>query len=41
VFEVEVVINGEVQVRGWGQSKQAAAKSAAHQALLTLGLMIN
>jgi ribonuclease-3 len=38
VFEVEVVVNGEVKGRGRGLSKQAAAKSAAYQALKTIGL---
>jgi ribonuclease-3 len=37
VFEVEVVVNGEVKGRGWGQSKQAAAKAAALQALISVG----
>jgi ribonuclease-3 len=37
-FEVEVVINGEVCGRGWGQSKQSAAKSAARDAMKTLGI---
>jgi len=41
VFEVEVVVNGEVKGRGTGQSKHAAAKSAAHQALISLGLSYN
>lgn len=36
IFEVEVVVNGEVQGRGSGQSKQAAAKSAARAALKAL-----
>jgi len=38
-FEVEVMINDEVQARGWGQSKQAAAKSAAREALKVLGIL--
>ena len=41
IFEVEVVVNGEVKGRGLGQSKHAAAKSAAHQALISLGLSKN
>jgi ribonuclease-3 len=36
-FEVEVLVNGEVHGRGWGQSKQSAAKSAAREALISLG----
>jgi len=40
-FEVEVLINDEVQGRGWGQSKQAAAKSAARDALKLLGIFID
>ena len=35
-FEVEVLINGEVKGHGWGQSKQAAAKLAARDALIAL-----
>jgi ribonuclease-3 len=35
-FEVEVLINGEVKGQGWGQSKQAAAKLAARDALIAL-----
>jgi ribonuclease-3 len=38
VFEVEVLINGEVVGRGDGHSKQAAAKAAARAALKALGL---
>jgi ribonuclease-3 len=37
-FEVEVVVNGQVYGRGYGHSKQAAAKSAANDALQSLGL---
>jgi ribonuclease III len=40
IFEVEVVIGGEVYAKGSGPSKQAAAKDAARKALLTLGLLI-
>lgn len=40
-FEVEVMIDGKVQGRGWGQSKQAAAKSAARQALVVLGILMD
>ena len=38
VFEVEVVINGEVRGRGTGNSKQAAAKAAARSAMKVLGV---
>jgi ribonuclease-3 len=38
VFEVEVVVNGEVKGRGRGLSKQAAAKSAAYEALMSIGI---
>jgi ribonuclease III len=38
VFDVEVNINGKVYGRGSGQSKQAAAKEAAQQALIELGI---
>lgn len=38
VFEVEVVINGQVYGRGVGHRKQAAAKAAAMSALESLGL---
>lgn len=38
VFEVEVIINGEVLGRGDGHSKQAATKAAARAALKALGL---
>ncbi len=37
VFEVEVVISGEVYGRGSGHSKQAATKAAAQNALTALG----
>jgi len=37
-FEVEVFVNGESYGQGTGHSKQAAAKSAARQALNKLGL---
>jgi ribonuclease-3 len=37
-FEVEVYISGKPYGRGRGHSKQAAAKAAAHQALLAIGL---
>ncbi len=40
VFEVEVVVNGEVYGRGEGYSKQQAAKQAARAALKKLGLDI-
>ena len=38
VFEVEVVINGKVYGKGSGQSKQAATKTAARDALNLQGL---
>jgi ribonuclease-3 len=38
VFEVEVLIHERVYGRGMGHSKQAAAKSAARQALEVLGV---
>lgn len=38
VFEVDVVVNGEVYGSGSGHSKQAAAKAAAKDALIRLGL---
>ncbi len=41
IFEVEVVVNSEVKGRGWGQSKQAAAKSAAREALVSLGILVD
>lgn len=37
VFEIEVLVNGEVLGEGSGHSKQIAAKAAASQALKTLG----
>lgn len=39
VFTVEVHVNGKVFGRGEGTSKQAAAQSAAHEALDSLGLL--
>ncbi|PKO13914.1 MAG: ribonuclease III [Chloroflexi bacterium HGW-Chloroflexi-10] len=39
VFEVEVVINGKPYGSGQGNSKQSAAKVAAHQALVRLGVV--
>lgn len=38
LFEVEVLVNGEPYAQGAGHSKQAAAKSAAHNALEALGV---
>ena len=38
VFDVEVIINSNVQGRGTGNSKQAAAKAAARSALKILGV---
>jgi ribonuclease-3 len=38
VFEVDAVVNGQVYGTGAGHSKQAAAKSAAREALRTLGM---
>lgn len=38
IFEVDVYIGGKVVARGSGHSKQAATKSAATKALITLGL---
>ncbi len=38
VFEVDVVVNGEIYGSGTGHSKQAAAKSAASKALDKIGL---
>jgi len=38
IFEVEVIVNGEIRGHGSGQSKQAAAKSAAREALIALGI---
>jgi len=38
VFDVEVVVSGEVQGRGTGNSKQAAAKAAARAAMKVLGV---
>jgi len=37
-FEVAVIVNGETYGVGQGSSKQAAAKAAAHSALLRLGV---
>ncbi len=39
VFQVEVLLNGEPYGRGEGPSKQAAAKIAAQQALIRIGLV--
>jgi ribonuclease-3 len=39
VFTVEVQVNGKVYGRGEGTSKQAAAQSAAHDALERLGIV--
>ncbi len=39
MFEVEVVIGGEVYAQGIGPSKQAAAKNAARKALEKMGLV--
>lgn len=39
LFEVDALVNGEVYGSGQGNSKQAAAKDAARNALLTLGLI--
>ena len=39
IFEVEVLLNGEPFGKGEGPSKQAAAKLAAQQALIRLGLV--
>ncbi|HSM25860.1 MAG TPA: ribonuclease III [Anaerolineaceae bacterium] len=41
IFEVEVLLNGEPFGRGEGPSKQAAAKVAAQQALIRLGIVEN
>jgi ribonuclease-3 len=38
VFDVDVVINGQVYGKGTGHSKQVAAKAAAQEALRHLGL---
>lgn len=38
IFEVDVVVNGEIYGSGTGHSKQAAAKSAASKALDKIGL---
>lgn len=38
VFEVDAVVNGQVYGTGSGHSKQEAAKSAAREALRTLGM---
>lgn len=40
VFEVEVIIGGEIYASGSGPSKQVAAKDAAHKALVKLGLLV-
>lgn len=39
VFEVDVLVNGEIYASGTGHSKQAATKSAAQNALRRLGLI--
>ncbi len=39
VFEVDVLVNGEIYASGKGHSKQAATKSAAQNALRRLGLI--
>jgi ribonuclease III len=39
VFEVDAIVSGQIYGTGAGHSKQAAAKSAARNALRTLGLM--
>jgi ribonuclease-3 len=39
IFEVEVIIGGEVAGRGEGHSKQTAAKNAARSALDSIGLV--
>jgi len=41
LFEVEVLVNGEVYGRGEGRSKQIAAKMAASAALEKLGLAVD
>ena len=41
LFEVEVLVNGEVYGRGEGRSKQMAAKMAASDALEKLGLEVD
>jgi ribonuclease-3 len=38
IFDVEVMINGSVRGRGTGNSKQAAAKAAAREAIRILGV---
>ena len=40
VFEVEVIIQGQVTGKGLGSSKQAAAKAAAWEALKAVGIEI-
>jgi ribonuclease III len=39
IFEVDAMVNGNIQGSGQGHSKQLAAKSAARDALLKLGLI--
>ncbi|HEY9077507.1 MAG TPA: ribonuclease III [Anaerolineaceae bacterium] len=39
VFEVDVVVGGSIYGSGTGASKQAAAKAAAHDALVKLGII--
>jgi len=41
IFEVEVIIEGKPYGSGSGQSKQAAAKAAAHLALVNLGILLD
>jgi len=38
IFEVEVLVNGQIYGQGQGHSKQSAAKAAARAAMRTLGL---
>lgn len=39
IFEVDALVNGKVHASGQGPSKQAAAKAAARNALIKLGLI--
>jgi ribonuclease III len=39
IFEVDAMVNGKIHASGQGPSKQAAAKAAARNALINLGLM--
>lgn len=41
IFEVEVIVEGKPYGSGSGQSKQAAAKAAAHLALVNLGILLD